>query len=261
MDDRLTLLSPAKLNLFFRVLKRRPDGYHEISSLYQAIDLCDTLTLSLAEKETFSCNVFIDSSNLVLRVADLFREKTGIDQPFSFKLEKKIPLEAGLGGGSSNAATALWGLNQLMQTGIDEETLTKWAAELGADVAFFFSHGRAYCEGIGEILTPLPPVEAKPLWIAKPKAGLSTKAVFQALNLESLDSHALNDLENVAFKLVPPLKQLKADLFGLGFERVQMTGSGTAFFCFGSIKQPQLVDTTFFPARFLYRNERSWYKI
>ena len=259
MNDQLTLFSPAKLNLFFRVLKKRPDGYHEIASLFQAIDLGDTLTIAPAKKDALLCNVSVHGPNLVMRAADLFREKTGIDRAFSFTLEKKIPLEAGLGGGSSNAATTLWGLNELTGAKVDQETLAKWGAELGADVAFFFSKGRAYCEGIGEILTPLPPAPPQTLWIAKPKEGLSTQAVFEAFDFNASDS--LNALERAAFKILPSLKQFKAALLDVGFEHVQMTGSGTAFICFGSVKDPKLSECTFFPARFLHRPSLSWYKI
>lgn len=277
----MLLKSPAKLNLFFRVLKKRSDGFHEIASLYQAISICDTLRISKSREDRLICNhpqVPLDTSNLILRAARLFREKTNIKQNFSFELEKNIPIQAGLGGGSSNAATALWGMNQITGLKVDVQTLSLWGGELGSDVSFFFSGGTAYCEGKGEKITRLNPLrESKQIWIAKPKQGLATPLVYEHLKLEllqkrdpqkALHQHLqkkpeyFNDLETSAFLLLPELASLKKDLFGLGFHQVTMTGSGTAFFCFGDVIQPHLSGIHFYPAEFLNVNVREstgWY--
>lgn len=217
----------------------------------------------MADEDVFVCNeksLEVSKSNLVIQALELFREKTGVQDSVSTTLSKKIPLSAGLGGGSSNAATTLWGLNALFETNYSDQTLAQWGRELGSDVPFFFSFGRSYCEGRGEIVTPLPPKEQKHLWIAKPSVGLSTDLVFQNVHLEKLtkDKHG-NDLEISAFTLMPELAALKADLHSLGFSKAQMTGSGTAFYCIGET-QPVLEGVQFFPAQFITRAPQGWYK-
>lgn len=120
--NTLTLFSPCKINLFLRILRKRPDGYHDLASLFQAIGFGDTLELSLLSDDDATCDVFdcnmpgvpVDGSNLVLRALELMRSKTGISQYFAASLTKQVPAQAGLGGGSANAATAMWGANQLL---------------------------------------------------------------------------------------------------------------------------------------------------
>ena len=142
----LTLASPAKINLFLRVLHRRQDGFHDLASLMQTVDLSDTIHFRLGEEDGLTCTnerLPTDNSNLILKAADLFRRKTGINQGLVAYLEKRIPMEAGLGGGSSNAATPLWAFNSLCGSPATEAELVSWGAELGSDVAFFLSHGTA----------------------------------------------------------------------------------------------------------------------
>ncbi len=260
------------------MLSKRPDGFHEIASLYQAISLGDFLTIIPNDgADRLICNdptIPTDQSNLILRAANLFRQKTELERYFTFILDKRIPIEAGLGGGSSNAATTLWGLNEVMGTAVEIDELKTWAAELGSDVPFFLSSGRAYCEGRGERLTAETPTSSDQLWIVKPKIGLSTPAVYKNLNLsalqgrnpiDALHSHRtgaplfFNDLEEAAFQLAPELMQIKQELTLLGLKEVHMTGSGTAFFCFGK-EAPHHSHMTFYPAHFLYRSEQDWYK-
>src|SRR5437016_5240820 len=130
----LTLISPAKINLNLRIVGKRPDGYHELSSVFQAIDLCDVLTFEKSEKDKFTCNISTlpnDKKNLVLKALDLFRSKTGLNFCLKIHLDKHIPIEAGLGGGSSNAATTLWACNQLTGQTVSLERLQEWSAEIG----------------------------------------------------------------------------------------------------------------------------------
>jgi 4-diphosphocytidyl-2-C-methyl-D-erythritol kinase len=261
--DAIKLFSPAKLNLFFRVLRKREDGYHEIASLYQAVSLGDTLSLQYAEENALTCNdssLPCDESNLVWKAVRLFERKTGIVTQVHLDLTKKIPLQSGLGGGSSNAATALWGLNQLYGTRVSDTELRLWSSEIGSDVAFFFSLGSAYCTGRGEIVQDLPPLKETKVWIAKPQEGLSTLEVYRNWNStyrqEGLYS---NDLEGAAFYLNPSLAFFKKKLLSLGFERAVMTGSGSAFFCMGEIADPSLEGAEFFPADFVWRKQENWY--
>ncbi|NNM42838.1 MAG: 4-(cytidine 5'-diphospho)-2-C-methyl-D-erythritol kinase [Chlamydiae bacterium] len=277
--DRLVLFSPAKLNLFFRVLRKREDQFHEIASLFQAVDLGDYLHLQKAEEDVLTCTdhrIPTDSSNLVLKAAELFRKKTGIPAFAHFHIEKNIPIEAGLGGGSSNLASTLWGLRCLYAPYLSAKTLKEWASEISSDGPFFFSSGRAYCRGRGEIIEDIPEIQKQSLWIAKPVEGLSTPSVYKSCKPELLpqrdpdeivngfvrgNSSYFNDLEVSAFTLLPRLALLKNELLSLGFTEVVMTGSGTAFFCTGEKKvEPKLDGIQFFPVHFIYRTSDEWYK-
>jgi len=279
----LTLQSPAKINLFLRILNKRPDGYHALASLFQCLTLADTIQFSLAEKDLLTCshpNIPLDKSNLVMKAADLFRAKTDIHCGFKIFLDKKIPVEAGLGGGSSNAATTLWAINKLCGEPASLDDLIQWGAEVGSDVPFFFSQGTAYCTGRGECVRDLPALPSLDLWIVKPNQGLSTAAVYRAYKQENavqrdpdvLLQQALmgnlicfNDLEEPAFALLPSLQAFKQKLSLLGFETVMMSGSGSSFFCIGSgVGLRDLISLEkegifCAPVKFLNRAEDQWY--
>lgn len=253
VNTLLTLKSPAKINLFLRVLGKRSDGYHELATLMQAVSLCDTLTIQLNDScDKLSCTdstIPTDDSNLVLKATSLFRNKTGLKSTFSINLEKVIPHQAGLGGGSSNAATTLWACNKLTNAQIPDSVLAEWAAEIGSDVAFFLSPGTAYCTGRGEILKPVKVNYSTNFTIIKPKEGLSTPKIFGKLQISSLqhrDPESIlkgfcegnydyfNDLETAALDELPLLKDMKQQLHLNGFTSVTMSGSGSSFFCTGS---------------------------
>lgn len=277
MTQQLTLRSPAKINLFLRVLRRRPDGYHELASLFQAISLYDELCFEIADRDQITCNwphLPIDRSNLVLKATELFRRKSGIPLSVTVRLLKQIPCEAGLGGGSSNAATTLWAMNTLAGNRFDLATLTEWAGEIGSDVAFFFSQGSAYCTGRGEKIEPVELPHRQQVWIVKPAIGLSTPKVYGALKVHELEkrdprqtlvSHLkgrpdyYNDLEEPAFQLTPALKQLQSDLKRAGFEQVLMSGSGTSFFCLGEGVPPSFPGVVTYPSTFIARHSHQWY--
>lgn len=252
----IQLASPAKVNLFLRVLRRRSDGFHELASLFQTIGLSDRLEMSFSEADELCCNakeIPTDRSNLIWKAADLFRQKIGRDFKLKITLDKRIPVEAGLGGGSSNAATTLWGLNRLLGNIVSPDRLSEWAAELGSDVPFFLSSGTAYCTGRGEIVRDVPVLHKQNIWIFKPFEGLSTPAVFNRLKVDSLPKVDpeiclsafysgspcyFNDLEGPAFALMPALLQLKTELKAIGFEHTFLTGTGTSFVCIGDPKRP-----------------------
>lgn len=273
----LTLASPAKVNLFLRVLRRRPDGFHELASLFQTIDLCDQLHMAFSDVDELRCNdptIPTDRRNLVWKAVDHFRQKTGRQFNLKIMLDKQIPAEAGLGGGSSNAATTLWGLNRLLGCPVSTTELLHWAGEIGSDVAFFLSSGTAYCTGRGEVIRDLPPLPAQKVWIYKPAEGLSTPAVFKQLNIDSLPKldpeqclndffagapRYFNDLETAAFELMPALSQFKAALSSIGFEHSFLTGSGTSFVCIGNPKA-SLPCVFQKQAQFINRNYEKWYQ-
>lgn len=237
--QQLAFRSPAKVNVFFCVKHKREDGYHEISSLYQAISLSDTLYIAPAEKDCFTCSdpsLVMDGTNLVLQALALFRQKTDCKQPLTIHLEKKIPMQAGLGGGSSNAATLLFACKQLLLPDLSEELLCEWGSQIGSDVSFFFSEGSAMATGRGEVLQTADLYITTPFWVVKPPEGLSTQKVYGALDLGNLPQrrdkeNLFNDLEIPAFTLDPSLARLKKSLLDFGFSSVLLCGSGTSFFC------------------------------
>jgi len=287
--ESLTLFSPCKINLFLRILRKREDGYHDLASLFQAIALGDTLELRLAPADQFACNmpgVPVDDTNLVVRALNLIKSKT--DRPdvfFDCTLTKQVPAQAGLGGGSANAATAMWGANELLGRPATLEQLVEWSADLGSDITFFLSEGTAYCTGRGEILEPVPALSSQQVCIVKPNVGLSTPRVFGALDYDLLsdvdpqdllkrfqsgkleDSMFINDLEAPAFVCLPELKDLKDELCLQGFDHVLMSGSGTSIYCLGMPKDPEGFAEEFgsrdtlqvFFSEFMRRNPGEWY--
>lgn len=278
----LKLFSPAKINLFLRIASKRTDGYHNLSSIFQTLSFGDTLTIEHHDRDVLTCtdpSLPIDDSNLILKATELFRQKTGLNHFYKIHLLKRIPIQAGLGGGSSNAATILWACNQLAETRIALKTLKQWGGEIGSDVPFFFSQGTAHCTGRGEHVYCLPQLPQRPLlrplWIVKPSFGLSTPEVYRRFRLSAPISEAnlqsdldnflagtfpcFNDLESPAFEIKPELKEIKNTLVAHGFETVLMSGSGSAFFCMGTGKVPQDPQLTVYPAQFHNRPLDHWY--
>lgn len=271
--------SPAKVNLFLHVKERRPDGYHELSSLFQTIDLFDTLDITCCENhDRLAVNdpsIPCDTTNLILKATALFRQKTKSSQYFNIILNKNIPMEAGLGGGSSNAATTLWAINVLCGSPATIEELMTWGAEIGSDVAFFLSEGTALCTGRGEKIHPVPALTPQRSgWIVKPSFGLSTPSVYKHLKLAKLPQNEpekalkkiiegelcyFNDLESPAFSLSPPLAALKEELITLGYEKVMMTGSGSAIVCIGLQQPPEREGLWAQKICFVNRNADTWY--
>src|SRR5689334_10702080 len=158
--DGLTVRAPAKVNLFLEVLRRRPDGYHDLATLMVAVGLYDTLELrdDPGGSVSLRCDhpqLSTGPDNLVVRAAELVRQTAGVTKGVAIRLWKRIPLAAGLAGGSSDAAATLAGLNRLWQLGWDRARLAELGARLGSDVAFFFSAPAAWCTGRGEVVEPL----------------------------------------------------------------------------------------------------------
>lgn len=282
----VSFFSPAKINLFLRILSKRPDGYHSLATLMQAISLGDTLHITKASSfhDQLTCidpKLPCDSTNLVLRAAELFRCKSSISLYLNVHLEKRIPIEAGLGGGSSNAATTLWAMNQLVGSPFSSTTLQEWGGLLGSDVPFFFSTGTAYCTGRGEVVQSTQSLNPPSIWIVKPPQGLSTRSVYAALELEKLQERdpevslsafqfikehfpLYNDLEAVALRLDPQLRLLAEGLRHQYGDQVLLSGSGSSFFCLGEQAPLLLQDERWqqcrvFQAKSLQRNANKWY--
>ncbi|MBR2258430.1 MAG: 4-(cytidine 5'-diphospho)-2-C-methyl-D-erythritol kinase [Blautia sp.] len=187
----------AKINLGLDILGRRPDGYHEIRTVMQQIDLCDTLKLTrirepgvhfkISNIEEVPTVVPADERNLAYRAAAKIIERCGISEGVQIELEKKIPAAAGMAGGSTDAAAVLVGMDELFELRLGRERLYQLGRELGADVPFCIHGGTALCEGIGEKMTPLPPLPECAFLLIKPDVKVSTKEAYESLDREVLD--------------------------------------------------------------------------
>lgn len=215
MSESLSLESPAKVNLYLKVLKRRKDDYHDIKTIFERINLCDTIILKERRDKKIriiSGNPALvkDSSNLAYRAADLLRRSLGINKGLDIKIIKRIPISAGLGGGSANAASVLTGLNKFWKLGLKQEELVKLSRKLGSDVAFFL-HNTSFAlgEGRGERIKPLGSLKKKKLWhvLVVPKIKVSTPFIYKKW-----------DNNPRTFKLTPPFlndKRKKIERAGL----------------------------------------------
>jgi 4-diphosphocytidyl-2-C-methyl-D-erythritol kinase len=241
MTAPLTLQCPAKLNLFLHITGRRADGYHTLQTLFQIIDLCDRLQLSptLDGEISLRCSdaSLAGPDNLVLRAAHALQAASGSTKGVAMSLEKRIPMGAGLGGGSSDAASALLGLNQLWGAGLSTDALAQIGLSLGADVPLFVRGHSAWAEGIGEILTPVD-LPDKTYLVICPNCHVSTQEIFSHQQLTRnttaikmaafLAGHTRNDCENVVRSLYPPVDEALEWLDQ--FAQARMTGTGASVF-------------------------------
>ncbi len=246
MSKRITLPSPAKLNLFLHIVGKRPDGYHELQTLFQFLDFGDDLTFTLTPGQSgvrLSQPVVgvPDKDNLIIRAANALAEAAGRPVPgVSIHINKRLPMGGGLGGGSSNAATTLIGLNHLWQLNLDEDTLANLGLQLGADVPVFVRGRAAFGEGVGEILTPSSPPED---WfvVLKPDCEINTGKIFSEQGLtrdtpkmkiapafEGDASRYRNDCQDVVCELYPEVKKSLKWLSQFGPAR--LTGTGACIF-------------------------------
>ncbi|MCL2047521.1 MAG: 4-(cytidine 5'-diphospho)-2-C-methyl-D-erythritol kinase [Defluviitaleaceae bacterium] len=195
--------APAKINLFLDVLNKRNDGFHDISSVMQSISLCDELELSPNSEHLFvlECDnpsLPLDETNLIIKAARLLDQEYNLPHGINFKLTKKIPVGAGLAGGSSNAAAALLGINALFDLAIPAENLLKIGKSLGADVPFCLTGGTALVEGIGERITALQPHPPCCIVVACPNIFVSTREIFERANVAHSGENEIFGQANVA---------------------------------------------------------------
>ena len=239
--------SPAKVNLLLRVLRKRPDGYHDIATLMQKISLQDTMVFSYREKGiVVRCPGYPqleNEDNIVNRAVKALFAATACRAGVEIVLHKAVPIGAGLGGGSSNAATTLVTLNDILHLDLSRDELMKIGARLGADVPFFIYGERAWAFSIGDRLEPAADLPSLWFVLVNPRFELSTARVYQGLNL-TLTNQPINysiprfstitdvveglhnDLEKVSLTLYPALKELKDNLIGVGALGALMSGSG-----------------------------------
>ncbi|MEE8418812.1 MAG: 4-(cytidine 5'-diphospho)-2-C-methyl-D-erythritol kinase [Dehalococcoidales bacterium] len=251
----VTVSAPAKINLTLEVLGERGDGFHEIRSLIQTIDLCDTLRFRTGSRIEIKADLpeWVAGRSLVTEAVAVLKEATGFSGGAGIDIEKRVPLLSGLGGDSSDAAAVLKGLNLLWELDLPGETLLQLAGRLGSDVPFFLSGGTALLQGRGEIVTPQPSLP--PLWVVVavppvPRQTGKTKRLYQSLGAghftdgqitreladrlekggEFDPSLLFNTFENVAFDIFPGLEAARGHFIKLGAADVHLAGSGPALF-------------------------------
>ena len=243
----MQVLAPAKINLSLKVLRKRTDGFHEIETAISPISLYDKIDIDKQNRWIdFTCDDPTLSSgddNLVVRAAKLFFEKTKIKSGVSIKLEKKIPHGAGLGGGSSDAAATLRGLNQLFETKLSHEELSELAFTIGSDVSFFLNESAATCKGRGEIVQPTKMSQKLSILLFKPAFGVPTPWAYSrwessreipgiSYALQNFDGQSfINDLERPVFEKFIFLAELKTWLLKQPeVGAALMSGSGSTVF-------------------------------
>ena len=252
----MKLRALAKINLGLDVVRKREDGYHEVRMIMQTINMYDRLELTVRETpgiriKTNLSYIPTDENNLVHKAAKLLMDEFQIKKGLNIRLEKFIPVAAGMAGGSSDAAATMVGVNRLFRLGLPQEELMKRAVKIGADVPYCIMRGTALAEGIGEKLSPLPPMPDCHILIAKPPVGVSTKFVYGNLRANELEQHpdidgmiqALEDksivgicekmenvLETVTVPEYPVIDEIKQLMLECGADGALMSGSGPTVF-------------------------------
>ncbi len=258
MIRHLELKAYGKINLGLDVVRRREDGYHEVRMIMQTVRVYDAIELNRTEEEgiRLSTNLYYlpnNETNLGYRAAKLLMDEFDIHDGLEIKMNKFIPVAAGMAGGSSDAAAVLFGVNKMFGLGLSKKELMERGVKLGADVPYCIMRGTALSEGIGEILTPLPPMPRCHVLIAKPAVSVSTKHVYESLNLPSLGEDAHPDidamraaiekkdisgvisnlgniLETVTIPENPIIQTIKDKMMEMGAEGSLMSGSGPTVF-------------------------------
>lgn len=256
MGNTLTLKALAKINLGLDVLGKRDNGYHDVRMVMQTIYLYDNVTLTKKEEagiqvETNLSYLPVDENNIAYKAAKILIDEFDIKNGVYIKLDKHIPLAAGMAGGSSNAAAVLVGMNRLFGLGLSQKELMERGVLLGADVPYCVMRGTALAEGIGEILSPLPPLPKCYVLIAKPAISVSTKVVYEALDAKEIVEHPNIDgvieglegqdikkiaeamgnvLESVTIERYPIIETIKNIMKDMGALNAMMSGSGPTVF-------------------------------
>lgn len=252
-------LANAKLNLCLNVKSRREDGYHELEMIMVPLEIHDTLEVEIAECTSLESNVEMpmDSSNTIIKAIEVMRKHFDFNENFKIRVEKRIPMQAGLAGGSSDGAAMLRSINQLLKLNVDIETLAQIGKEIGADVPFCVYNQPAIVKGIGEKIETFNMPNSYYVLLVKPKEGVSTKLCFESLDLSSaihpdcyalkdalvnerkdaISKHMQNTLESSAFKILPKIEAIKNELIQYGFPYVLMSGSGSTVFALSESKE------------------------
>lgn len=269
-------LAPAKINLALDVLKKRPDGYHEVSTIMQSIPLYDSMALKLLENDeiivtTDSNLVPSGESNIVYKTARLIKDTYEIEDGVEIQIEKNIPVAAGLAGGSTDAAAAIKLLDRAFNLRLSKEEMYNTAKQIGADVSFCIDGGTALAQGIGDVIIPIAKIPDCYILIVKPDVCVSTKEIYEELDLnaiverpdikgiiqaienndlKAMSTKLCNVMENVTIKKYPLINNLKEKLLEYGALGSLMSGSGPSVF--GIFDYPDKVNIA-------YKNMKSIY--
>lgn len=258
MKDRIQLKALAKINLGLDVLRRREDGYHEVKMIMQTISLHDDLEIRRIKTPEIQVKTNLyylptNENNLVYKAAKLLMDEFGIKEGVAIQLKKRIPVAAGMAGGSTDGAAVLWGMNQMYGLGLSRQELMERGVKLGADVPYCVQRGTALAEGIGERLSVLPSMPKCTILIAKPGINVSTKFVYENLhandlkpeqhpdvdrmieamkekNLDLLCERMGNVLETVTIPAYPVIQEIKEHMMACGAAGAMMSGSGPTVF-------------------------------
>lgn len=258
MKDRIQLKALAKINLGLDVLRRREDGYHEVKMIMQTISLHDDLEIRRIKTPEIQVKTNLyylptNENNLVYKAAKLLMDEFDIKEGVSIQLKKRIPVAAGMAGGSTDGAAVLWGMNQMYGLGLSRQELMECGVKLGADVPYCVQRGTALAEGIGERLSVLPSMPKCTILIAKPGISVSTKFVYENLhandlkpeqhpdvdsmiaamkekNLDLLCERMGNVLETVTIPAYPVIQEIKEHMMACGAAGAMMSGSGPTVF-------------------------------
>ncbi len=278
-ENKFTLPSFAKINWFLRVLGKRADNFHELCTVFQTVSLHDNLTFEESDQIILTCsdgNIPTDENNLVVKAAFALKRKLDIKNGAKIYLEKNIPAPGGLGGGSSNAAVALFGLKKLWELDVKFEELLIIAKDLGSDVPFFLYGGTAFGTGRGTEISPMEDITEKYLLIVTPSVNVSTAEAFARLGLSDLTNKSsksilqicrydaqtlnlrqsvlVNDFEKSVFEIQTEIGRVKSKLLELNAERALLSGSGASVFAIFESKQ--LLKSAFEDLK----TEQSWRK-
>lgn len=241
----------AKINLALDVVSKRSDNYHNLRMVMTTVDLYDRLTFEVLDEDTIvlSSNRYFlptDERNIVYKTAKLIKDMYAIKAGLKIHIHKSIPVAAGLAGGSTDGASTIKALNELFKLNMDMEKMKEIGKQIGSDVPFCLYGKTALVEGVGDIITPLPEVPRCWVVLVKPRFGVSTKEIFQNVNLETIThpdvdkvvnaiekndyyemcKHAGNSLESVTFRIYPEVESIKQKLLALGVDLALMSGSG-----------------------------------
>ena len=258
MKDRIQLKALAKINLGLDVLRRREDGYHEVKMIMQTISLHDDLEIRRIKTPEIQVKTNLyylptNENNLVYKAAKLLMDEFGIKEGVAIQLKKRIPVAAGMAGGSTDGAAVLWGMNQMYGLGLSRQELMERGVKLGADVPYCVQRGTALAEGIGQRLSVLPSMPKCTILIAKPGISVSTKFVYENLhandlkpeqhpdvdrmieamkekNLDLLCERMGNVLETVTIPAYPVIQEIKEHMMACGAAGAMMSGSGPTVF-------------------------------
>lgn len=254
--DNIRLKAMAKINLGLDVVRRRPDGYHEVRMVMQMLHLYDQVSIEKTDKPGIQIRTNLsflptDERNIAYKAAKVLMDAYHIKKGVMIDIDKHIPVAAGMAGGSTDCAAVLYGMNRLFRLGLNQAALMEYGVRLGADVPYCLLRQTALSEGIGEVLTPVAPMPDCPILIAKPPISVSTKHVYEHLKLNEATVHpdidgiveALqrqdlygitdrlgNVLESVTITEHPVIAQIKAHMLELGAVNALMSGSGPTVF-------------------------------